>query len=405
MATFTVNNTNDSGAGSLRQAIIDANASDTDDIIVFDPSLNSATIDLFSALPTITDGVTFDASNLYNGITIDAGLQDFQVLTIDGPDEFDVFIDRVRITGGNSSGPGGGISATNQNIFLNNSTVAGNFTNGEDSDGGGIFLLNGDLTVRNSTISGNSTIGFNSEGGGIHSVYGNVNITNSTISGNSTNALSSEGGGIFLNQGDLFVTNSTIFGNSLNEGNSRGGGINVNSGTGTINNTIIIGNTSRGNRPDDVSGSFVSNGHNILADLRNSIGFASQEEVGLPVERILDPNLQNNGGSTETHLLVGGSIAIDGGSNDVIVPHNSQWETDQRGLGLLEFFNNSGSQSIEISSDIDPAERENTRVFNDIIDIGAIEFTEVPESSGVMGIFTVFLLMVIFLRRKKNFNS
>ena len=38
-ATFTVTNTNDSGAGSLRQAILDANASSDADTIVFDASL------------------------------------------------------------------------------------------------------------------------------------------------------------------------------------------------------------------------------------------------------------------------------------------------------------------------------------------------------------------------------
>lgn len=40
-ATFTVTNTNDSGAGSLRQAVLDANAATTTaDTIVFDASFN-----------------------------------------------------------------------------------------------------------------------------------------------------------------------------------------------------------------------------------------------------------------------------------------------------------------------------------------------------------------------------
>ncbi len=37
-ATFTVTNINDSGAGSLRQAVLDANAAATADTIVFDAS-------------------------------------------------------------------------------------------------------------------------------------------------------------------------------------------------------------------------------------------------------------------------------------------------------------------------------------------------------------------------------
>ena len=38
-ATFTVTNTNDSGAGSLRQAILDANTNNENDTINFDPAV------------------------------------------------------------------------------------------------------------------------------------------------------------------------------------------------------------------------------------------------------------------------------------------------------------------------------------------------------------------------------
>ena len=40
-ATFTVTNTDDSGPGSLRQAILDANAAGTDDVISFDAGVFS----------------------------------------------------------------------------------------------------------------------------------------------------------------------------------------------------------------------------------------------------------------------------------------------------------------------------------------------------------------------------
>ncbi|HMS92658.1 MAG TPA: hypothetical protein PJ993_01855 [Candidatus Saccharibacteria bacterium] len=53
-ATYTVTNNNDSGAGSLRQAIIDANTNPGTDIIVFD---NTYTIQPTSALPSIDDPV------------------------------------------------------------------------------------------------------------------------------------------------------------------------------------------------------------------------------------------------------------------------------------------------------------------------------------------------------------
>ncbi len=63
LATYTVTNTNDSGAGSLRQAIIDANANAGTDTIVFNiDGTGVHEIALLSALPMITDQVTIDAA-------------------------------------------------------------------------------------------------------------------------------------------------------------------------------------------------------------------------------------------------------------------------------------------------------------------------------------------------------
>lgn len=60
-ASFTVTNTNDSGSGSLRQAILDANTSLGTDTITFDiPGTGPHTIAPLSALPAITDPVIID---------------------------------------------------------------------------------------------------------------------------------------------------------------------------------------------------------------------------------------------------------------------------------------------------------------------------------------------------------
>src|SRR5262245_37505577 len=64
-ATFTVTNTNDSGAGSLRQAILDANANAGPDTIAFAVSGSGCsggvcTIKPQSALPFVTSPVTID---------------------------------------------------------------------------------------------------------------------------------------------------------------------------------------------------------------------------------------------------------------------------------------------------------------------------------------------------------
>ena len=83
--TFVVVNTNDSGPGSLRQAIIDANADSspgTDNIVFdipastapnlnvpvsgFDPDTQTWTITLDSPLPTITHSVVIDGYSQAN---------------------------------------------------------------------------------------------------------------------------------------------------------------------------------------------------------------------------------------------------------------------------------------------------------------------------------------------------
>src|SRR5467141_4130270 len=60
-ATFPVINTNDSGAGSLRQAITDANTTAGADTITFNISgAGVHTITPLTALPNITEAVTID---------------------------------------------------------------------------------------------------------------------------------------------------------------------------------------------------------------------------------------------------------------------------------------------------------------------------------------------------------
>lgn len=60
-ATFTVTNTNDSGAGSLRQAILDNNAASAGNVINFNiPGIGPFTIKPLTDLPIITKTVTID---------------------------------------------------------------------------------------------------------------------------------------------------------------------------------------------------------------------------------------------------------------------------------------------------------------------------------------------------------
>jgi VCBS repeat-containing protein len=263
--TFTVANTNDSGADSLRQAILDANATTDVDKIIFAQDLSGQTIPLASPLPIIAPKSDFGA------LTIDAESAD---ITISGDDGVG---GRVRVFDVGSLAE----------LTLNNLTVA----NG-DADAGGGILNFGTLTVSNSTLSGNSAfMGF---GGGIYNAGPDSTLTvnNSTFSRNSA---TTQGGGIGNFFGSLEVNNSTFSDNSASLG---GGGI-FNAGSATLKNTIVANSPSGGN----CSGVIVGGGN--LEWPGNTCG--SSFSSGDP---LLGP-LADNGGPTQTHALQDGSAAID----------------------------------------------------------------------------------------------
>src|SRR6266542_5857223 len=232
--TITVINTNDSGSGSLRQALSDANNGDTID---FDSSLEGQIITLTSGQLLVNRSVGISGLGADN-LTVDGNAND-RVFYINPNNT--VTISGLTITNGVVVGDGAGIYNDRATLTVSNCTVS-------DNSGSGIFNLNAELTVSNCTISGNS-------GGGIFN-YGfsgsgtaTLTITNSTVSGNSAGY----GGGIRnRGQGDDFsggsatltVTNSTLSGNSA----SFGGGIYNNAFFGgatiTITNSTLSGNSA-----------------------------------------------------------------------------------------------------------------------------------------------------------------
>lgn len=286
-ATITVTNTNDSGAGSLRQAIIDAASGDT---ISFKISLSgnnctggACTIMLTSGELLINKNLTISGPGASLLTVQRSGVNgNFRIFDI-ASGNFNVTISGVSILNGFGPGNGGGIlnsigstlTVTGCIIFNNTSFTNGGglanggtltITNSTISNntayiGGGIYNFNGGtVTITNSTISrnGNGT----NFGGGIYNLDGGtVNVTNSTISGNGSNLnLGGVGGGILNEQGTVNLTSSTVSGNLAN----NTGGID-NHGTVNVRNTIIAGNRATVNGPD-FTGTLTSQGYNLIGN-------------------------------------------------------------------------------------------------------------------------------------------
>jgi uncharacterized repeat protein (TIGR01451 family) len=167
--TFLVTTPNDSGAGSLRQAIIDANANSGADTINFViPGTGPHTINLLSPLPAITEALTIDA-------TTQPGFAGTPVIELNGSGA-GAGANGLNITTANSVVRGLAINRFNGNGIVvsgNGNIIEGNIigTNGDFSAPGN--FLNGILvtgTASNNIIGGTfsgagNTIFFNGRDG------------------------------------------------------------------------------------------------------------------------------------------------------------------------------------------------------------------------------------------------
>ena len=166
-ATFTVTNTANTGAGSLRQAVLDSNAAAGLDTIVFDSSFNSAqTITLASTL--VIDSADNTGTTITGpGAALLTVSDNNAVRVLDIRASETVTISGMTMTQGNgmtgtSPGSGGAIYSNDSTVTLNGVVVSGNSAT---SEGGGIyFTANRNLTITNSTITNNTGGSF---GGGL----------------------------------------------------------------------------------------------------------------------------------------------------------------------------------------------------------------------------------------------
>lgn len=319
-SNITVISTNDSGAGTLRQAIVDACTNGT---ITFAVALNGKTI-------TLTNGELLINKNLSivgNGATN---------LTVNGNAAGRIF----RITNGTSTVNISGLSISNGNAgafygggILNQGTgsvhVAFCSLSGNSAAAGGAIANtnHGQFILSQSAVFNNSAM---IAGGGILGLdSGTLVINNSTISSNIAVGLLGLGGAGLASECSVTINNSTISSNTVLAG--MGGGIqNSDPGVVTLLNSIVSGNASASD--PDLSGLFVSLGHNIIGNTNGATGFVASD---LPnVNPRLGP-LRNNGGQTLTHALLTGSPAINAGDNSVTNPPLSLL-TDQRGLPRVE---------------------------------------------------------------------
>ena len=192
------------------------------------------------------------------------------------------------VSGNRAVDRGGGVYAEAAEVTVATSTLSGNTA----AHGGGIFgFFFSNLAVEDSTISGN-------DADGIFAQFSGVTIRNSTLSGNS-------GFGVDNNSSDTqgsatTISNSTIAHNEIGLGTSQGMEL-------AVKNSIIADNDAdwSGPIPEELGGDLGGNlSTTPIFSPEDSFSFVSSAEL------MLGP-LQDNGGPTQTHALLPGSVAID----------------------------------------------------------------------------------------------
>jgi hypothetical protein len=266
-STFTVTNTNDSGPGSLRQAILDANANPGADSITFNiPGPGPHTISPTSALPMIIATVVIDATTQpgfsgkpvieLNGAGAGAGVNGLQFRganhTIRG-----LAINRFNDSGIDFFETIGGIVEGNFiGTDVSGTLALGNAFAGITMSMTGGVLIGGTTNQARNLISGNGA-GISAGSAGSITVQGNFIGTDIT----GTMDLGNSGSGFFLSGGTSHTVGGTSIGaRNIISGNDGAGFASIDAGQVLIQGNFIgtdVSGTSRlPNSSDGVRTSF-----------------------------------------------------------------------------------------------------------------------------------------------------
>jgi hypothetical protein len=327
--TVFVNNLADSGFGTLRQALL---ICPTNGTVAFGVTgvinLTQSELVISHSLKLVGPG----ADLLTIQRSEEPGTRDFRVIKVE-QNAAPVTISGVTVRNGYLPGTGQDDGAGIENwtdLTLENVVVRDNRLGGSAARGAGLqnWWIYGTVRATGCTFANNACIDNGAEGGGIYN-YNHLYLTNCTLSGNS----SSGGGGALHNDavaGTVVLHSCTIVNNQGEQGSAIfNNGFSDEAVELLIINSIVAGNVTGADQYDvyDRGGHTTSGGYNLFGTVGSyPVTPGPGDQFGVSAAQLQLGPLQDNGGTTPTHALLVGSIAIDAGSDTDCLP------TDQRGV-------------------------------------------------------------------------
>ncbi len=310
-ATLTVTNANDSGAGSLRQAILDANASGGPHAIQFAiPGPGVHTISLLTPLPTITETTTIDgytqAGSSPDTLAFPQGTNAVLTIEISGqPLPLALSSVGLRIAAGGTVIRG---------LAINRCYIAGIWVDAGAGDG--ITIVGNYIGTTPDGLSVPRGIGVTRQirgiyvfGGVGHQIGGPLPADRNLISGNNVEEMNAEGTGIAIVETVDDIPTAVIRGNIIGTDRtvtvSLPNGIGIAAGTG--DQPIQIGGSAPG------EGNIISGNASLGVSVGNRAGLITVQGNIVGTDASGTRNLGNRAGGMIVSPLHDGDGALVGG--------------------------------------------------------------------------------------------
>lgn len=291
-ATFNVTSTGDSGSGSLRDAIDQANRTAGADTITFAANvtgtitLTGGAIDVLDAVRITGPGalkLSISGNNASRILRVDPAIDD-EIIAVD--------ISGLSFVNGHADDEGGAIFANDSDLTIESSTFRGNTA----ARGGALYVFPTQpvtLNLRNSRFENNSA---NSDGGGFGAQdIDQVTLQNLVVTDNTANR---NGGGGYLRAVRVDVSGSEFSDNQSSQlppsqtGITGGGGLRIDGSKSTATTTITA---------TRFSGNAATQGQG------GALWITAREPLALPV--VATATLERVQASANSASLPGGAIS------------------------------------------------------------------------------------------------